>query len=808
MAKVEALDHAKRQAAASFARMASDPVMHAEVVRDEQEVLRARVDVLNTLMKNPDAKLCLEASTDRKGVCVTYDRVRCEGELELGPMQSTMAWAVRGAEDTVLQLMSTADNAGHAPVVKSLLQLVQQSAPRKDILQGLHTVLSLPPPERLVLRSLAGMDAQACDAHTRVFEGLGEATGVPPLYRVVWGALDLNVLEGWQNPSTNACVRLSILDTAHQAAREAQQTKAPAWSNVAFLQVRIFHGEECHTLTLRPFCDSESCTVTHLQYRQSVFDDSGPERGILNLSQDPASIHPIPLGKVLPIQAYVCLGAHRKSRLNEAQLNYVHAQGLLAHGFKTEYLPDPAALLRSTPGKMVPAKATRVSGDKLDVMASSYHVADQVYTTISVVQYPPFGTQFGARKLESKHTVKTKSSAGLHPVNMPICSGRLQMDNDDDELPDFNDDFDFDAYAQQRGIVYDATLDPESEEFDQEKFDAYMQHRDEYSESEEPEEFRNEPAKMKRNGEWTTDYRQFRGQSQGRTQHHTQTNSAARRRRGGRSNKPRQFPTELPLYKIERDFESDNIPRSLEQSQAEYRPANWTFKLRQGEHYFVDGVVGNPYILNKRFILFELDNGNRYLRAEATAAKTKAFFKSYRSELYNSSYPFYWNILFGTHRRDPREESISETWQGQWQAHISRDLDLLMEEIRNTDGNPRWFWYTEDNAQWDKIIAKGSEADFYPGFSEKLHQKLLQEGTIQYQFGKPTNKVLSTISTNQIPLPKTVLSARQAPGKPIPELATLQTRIDALESKLSRTKQEANTQHLLLQVLEKLEDSG
>jgi hypothetical protein len=28
------------------------------------------------------------------------------------------------------------------------------------------------------------------------------------------------------------------------------------------------------------------------------------------------------------------------------------------------------------------------------VLASSYHVADQVYTTVSVVQYPPFGTQF------------------------------------------------------------------------------------------------------------------------------------------------------------------------------------------------------------------------------------------------------------------------------------------------------------------------------------------------------------------------------------------------------------------------------
>ncbi len=101
------------------------------------------------------------------------------------------------------------------------------------------------------------------------------------------------------------------------------------WSNVAHLQVRIFHGEECHILSLRPFCDCESCTVTHLQYCQSVFDDSGPELGILNLSQDPALFHPILLGKILPIQAYVCLGAHMKNLLNKVQLNYVHAQCLL-----------------------------------------------------------------------------------------------------------------------------------------------------------------------------------------------------------------------------------------------------------------------------------------------------------------------------------------------------------------------------------------------------------------------------------------------------------------------------------------------
>ncbi len=444
MHRVESLELAKRRATASYARMVAHPSAQdtAQTTRDEQDVLCARVDVLNALLQQDPEKsspLCLEAAGRASPrVCVTYDRLRCEGELELGPMQSTMAWAVKGAEDPVLQLMSAPDNHPPAEVVKGLLDLVRQSAPKKDILSDLHAALALPPPERLVLKSLRGVNAPEHGGHARVYEGLGEAGSgpVPPLYRVVWGALDLDVLEGWQNPSTNAAIRLSILDAAHQAGRDAQQTKAPAWSNVAYLQVRVFHGEECHRLSLRPFWDSESCTVSHLQFKQSVFDDSGPERGLLNLSPDPTTIHPIPSGKILPLQAYVCLGAHRKNRLNEAQLNYVHAQGLLAHGFDTKLLPDAARLLQVQPGKMLPAKATRVSGDKLDVMASSYHVADQVYTTITVVQYPPFGTQFekaGISKTDAKPSMQRRLLRGRLGPSAGHEPRQAWGDEDDEE---------------------------------------------------------------------------------------------------------------------------------------------------------------------------------------------------------------------------------------------------------------------------------------------------------------------------------------------------------------------------------------
>ena len=711
MHKIETLEQAKRRAAESYTRMCSssaqaDMMMVQATTRDEQDVLKARVDVLNTLMRAPDARLCLESGEGARAclesgegarVCVTYDRMRCEGEMELGPMQSTMSWAVRGGEDPILHLLSAGDNGAHAPVVKGLLDLVRESAPRKDVLRGLHEVLSLPAPERLVLKSVVGLNSSRED-HTRVVEGLGEG----PLYRITWGALDLDVLEGWQNPSTNAAIRLSILDTAHQAVREAERTKAPAWSNVTYMQARIFHGDECHVLNLRPFWDSESCTVSHLQYRQSVFDDSGPERGILNLAQDPGAIHAIPLGKILPIRAYVCLGAHRKSRLNEAQLNYVHAQGLLAHGFDPKLLPEAESLVQqqqaSLGKKMVPAKSTRVSAERLDVMASSYHVADQVYTTISVVQYPPFGTQFsvGAAK-------KTRVSAPTEPEALPFVPGREEHVTRVHPIP------------------------------------------------------------------------------------------------GGA--RPPLRDGEIPLYKQGRDFEDDNRVRSRKELSARrWKKDFWNADLRDREHFFIDGVVGDPYVLSKRFILFELDNGTRYKKAEEEMASLKTYFKDKHSQNWDSQYPFYINIFRNT-EPGTDEATIGEVWRDSWQDFISKDIIETMKRHDLNTYEPDHFWYTADLDQWDTIITRPDVCRLYKEFSHRYFQKLNGR--------HPTMQARLNARRLKIPLPPFSLlnNARKASqADPTAALHQLQTRIDALETRLSRVRQEENTKHLLEQVLDRLDE--
>lgn len=232
--KAEALEMAKRRAAVSYAKMnsATDAGQHSAWVtattKDEQEVLRARVDVLSTMMQAPDQKLCLENDGPTR-VCVTYDRVRLDRGAELGPMQSTMTWAVPGAEDELRRLMVSEEQS---PSLHRLLELVRTNAPNKGILQVLLTLLGVEPPEQMT-------DAQAGHPGClRVTEGVAdETTGGRVQFHVAWAPLDVNAWEGWQNPSTNAAIRQSILNTAREAGLEAMKTKTPVWSNVAHIQV-------------------------------------------------------------------------------------------------------------------------------------------------------------------------------------------------------------------------------------------------------------------------------------------------------------------------------------------------------------------------------------------------------------------------------------------------------------------------------------------------------------------------------------------------------------------------------------------
>ena len=728
-ARAERLDEAKRRAAASFARtMRGDCKTAIEGwAADAQAVLRARIDLLNALMlEGPAARLCLDADRPPR-VCVMYNRMRCEGEAELGPMQSTMAWAVRGAEGPVQHLMSAGELAQAGPV-QELLGLIRASMPRKkDVLQPLAAVLGLPPPERLVLKSVAGLNAQQ-PGHTRVMEGLGEqktGTGLAPLYQVVWGALDVSAHEAWQNPSTNAAIRLSILETAHQLARDAAASKDAPWSTVAHLQLRILHGDEAHVLSLTPFVDSESCTVTHLQFAQSVFDAHGPERGILNLAQDPAAIHAIPGGKALPLQAYVCVGAHRKARLSEAQLNYVHARGLLAHGFDTRHLPRPGQLRFDLP--MPAAKSTRVSAAGLDVLASSYHVADQVYTTVSVVQYPPFGTQFeqaGQGVLLQPGTAgKTKGVLR----DLKAFSGPFLGDSDDEmpDAPESGEDDD-DIILEPQHVVFKPKREPLRED-------------------------------------------------------------------------------ETPSFLIPHEF----LPNMDAMGKPRARKNNWKIALRHGEHYFVDGIIGDPTDLRNRFIWFELDDGDRYKEAQQAYFELKNYIRE-QHIAWNNVESFYWNIY---HNKNVGRDGYTagQIWQHYWSMFISKHAMQNLQSF--VQGHKlKSFWYVADTQHWkhilpaDQIVHGHDNWEYYAELQSAYMHKMRSSFLIPDDPIIRSKRRLSRQAIcpeGQIPLPAHLRRGQAQP--PQQDLAGLQARVGALEAQLRRQRQDDNTSCLLERVLERLE---
>lgn len=784
--KAQTLHTAKKQATSSFSRFSMQPQeqrLQDAWARDEKAVLRARADLLNTLMTaEQDPKLCLEVKSKNR-VCVMYNRMRCEGDVELGPMQSTMSWVVHGGERAYQQLITAGVHA-QPGVMRALLRAVQRSMPpRKDTLQPLSAVLSKSCPDTLTPKTEAGL-LGAEPGQTRVMEGLCKhGRQEAPTYRLVWGALDVNAQEAWQNPSTNASIRLSILETAHAATREAARSKQPLWSSVTHLQVKILHNDECHSLTIVPFCNSEACTVTHLQFVQSVFDASGPERGILNLSQNPEAVHPIPLGRISPMQSYVCLKAHKSGRLNEAQLNYVHSRGLLEHpGFDVALLPSASRLFfssSSSNGAMPPAKSTRISGTGVDVLASSYHLADQVFTTMTVVQYPPFGTQFGPALNEGEED---------------------EEDNRDEEpYEDYNDEED----------AHD------DDEYDNQSFQSMVFEPDDKE-------------------EWNAGHREELGKR------------------------------DKILVNDKREvWDLKDEKTGL----LKHKPDRWGEILLKDQSFFIDGYLGDPYYdcdpydKNKRWILFEIDNGTRYQKVQSKLLEIRGMLIKKMSQQWNPNISFYENLR--------QNKSIHQIWKRQWQDFLAEHIDELQDEFQEycdrTGNDPKKhprhaFWYNgtvkswvsvfvdmmtnedrrlwnEENQALDKNSTFGRHVRFYsqkgpvwikhwvdkgrlirPQLDALLGSKLtdsLINGTpvSKQKFDRPAARI-KNFASSKIPTPirqslqKKPQNGKTPRDKEDSTQTSMKARIASLESKLLRVQKQDNTQHLLRQVLERLDDAS
>jgi hypothetical protein len=385
----------------------------------------------------------------------------------------------------------------------------------------------------------------------------------------------------------------------------------------------------------------------------------------------------------------------------------VHAQGLLAHGFDVSLLPDADLLQRAHTGRMPPAKATRVSTEKLDVLASSYHIADQVYTTITVVKYPPFGVQFQA----IQRTGSQKSLGRGLEADDP-----LDVASSDDELEEIHP-----PILPSRSLNVGKRQPPEEERI------------------------KNECGQI------------------------------------------RKYDT--------RSW--DGMKKDL-----------WDMPLRSGEHYFVDGIWGNPYDIENRFVLFEIDDGVKYRGVQQKMQQIKSdMYKKFGDSVWDPTTSFYENIR--------KERVISDEWNRQWSDFLKSDYEQVM-VWKNPAGMPLAFWYTCSPPAWMHIIGHDEQnlkkaREYYAAQNRYLNYWVEQGHITPQQIPRGRNEPslgrgIDYVHT--LPLPKTLLSARSAVKQQDLTVEHLKSRISALETKLKQTKHEENTQFLLETVIERLESNG
>ena len=421
--RVDNLEQAKRKAAFSFLKFCTDsenphkrinPKLSLQATTDQHEVLSHRVAVLNALLTSPKNDICVRLKDAKKPqVYVTYNRYVRTGDKELGERQSATAWFVPGAGTNVQNMLRA------IPVddkdMKGLLTKIRSSIPHNHtttILAGIMrarfpttftnldvhdmqtpdtTTLPHYQPSGVTSRYVLGSWGKT-ELKGGVSKKTKQAYGPKPVtYRVMWGALDMNILEQWQNPSTNVVIRESIIDAAY--------LNYHTWSNAYGLHIKILCEGESHVLSLMPFNGNETSSVSHMQFVNQN-DPKSDTNGILVQPNNTVDVNPLKDGNVLPMESYVCLGAHRDVRYNEAQLGYIHSQGLRHHVTegKLKLADLPIAKNIQWEAGTPPAKSTRISSRDYDVMATSYMAGEKTVTTITVVNYPPFGTQFDVHR--------------------------------------------------------------------------------------------------------------------------------------------------------------------------------------------------------------------------------------------------------------------------------------------------------------------------------------------------------------------------------------------------------------------------
>jgi len=229
------------------------------------------------------------------------------------------------------------------------------------------------------------------------------------------GGVSLDIFKKYYNPRVVQCVRHHVLKTAMALLMNPDSRHNV---NYTTLHLKIRDGVHMHTFSVQPMHTPDSCVVSSISFDQDVDLENNSNAGIIVLPNNMDNIRTVRQDKLEthPPEVYMARGAYKGVKLNEQELSYIHTKQCHTTLSPDHKVWDPSEgsselsftkprNARIDSEKLPLAKVVRISKGPWDVIASSHLITpDKMKTIITVVSYPPFGTQLNIQKTYSQAT--------------------------------------------------------------------------------------------------------------------------------------------------------------------------------------------------------------------------------------------------------------------------------------------------------------------------------------------------------------------------------------------------------------------
>ena len=350
---------------------------------------------------------------------VTYRHFHVHRETRhLVEMQSPLSWVCDLPWNINLMLGSKKDlhevllEGNEKKIkVKDVLQVLYNSCPdipgNEIIKEKLHYAIDNFPVDKTETRNL---EATAWDfpstssTHTHSWKHISPDGTILQLFV---GVLNVDIFKPWLNPRIVKFVQESIMECGKQILKHHRDNYVKKMDyntdtipNFINIDLIIDKDDRRYVLSINPFAGPDMCTVSHV-YMYQFIGSKLPCLGILKL---PNNLDEIGVGGITPklkkTEKYVYVGAYKGKPMDNKNIYAIHSVACAKLWGTGNYKNMVVSPDRYQDYDFPSCKVTRITAAPWDIMVSSYVNTEHslVETIISIVNYPPFGTQFTTKK--------------------------------------------------------------------------------------------------------------------------------------------------------------------------------------------------------------------------------------------------------------------------------------------------------------------------------------------------------------------------------------------------------------------------